>query len=470
MAMHHPVARRSCAIGIAGLFSLATTPVFAAGFALIEQSVSSMGTAYAGAGSISEDASTVFFNPASMARLEGRQLSAGVHVVLPNSEFSGDATYNASHPAFNPPSPLAGFSGVSVGGGNGGDGGENGVVPHFTYVQDLNDRWKFGVTVNVPFGLSTEYDPNWVGRYSAIEAEIRAINLNPTFSFEVDDHVSVGFGFSAMHTSLKLDYAVDFALLELLGAHPIPGGPFYGGGAPGSADGRASLDVDDWGFGLNFGILLEPTDQTRFGFAYRSKVEVDLGGDVVLSEATAGSLTFGSSVEASLPSTLLLSAYHEVNPKTAVMADIIWTQWSGIDALEASLSNPVSSSNGTSTIIPLQFEDTIRVAVGASYKYNNAVTLRAGLAFDETPIKDPQHRPAALPDEDRIWLDFGLGYRLSNDLSFDIGYAHLFIDDPSINSTDSHSSASPVPTGFHILNGKYDADTNIISAQANWKF
>ena len=129
MAKNHPVARCIQACGIAGLLMLACSNTFAAGFALIEQSVSSMGTAYAGAGSISEDASTVFFNPASMARLEGSQLSAGLHIVLPDSDFSGTGTYNASHPIYSPPSPIAGLGlgGTSFGGG-GGNGGKDAVV------------------------------------------------------------------------------------------------------------------------------------------------------------------------------------------------------------------------------------------------------------------------------------------------------------------------------------------------------
>ena len=65
MAHMHPFARRFQAVSIAGLLAMTSSSTFASGFALIEQSVSSMGTAYAGAGSIGLDASTVFFNPAS---------------------------------------------------------------------------------------------------------------------------------------------------------------------------------------------------------------------------------------------------------------------------------------------------------------------------------------------------------------------------------------------------------------------
>ncbi|MBT8130977.1 MAG: outer membrane protein transport protein, partial [Gammaproteobacteria bacterium] len=109
--------------------------------------------------------------------------------------------------------------------------------------------------------------------------------------------------------------------------------------------------------------------------------------------------------------------------------------------------------------------------VGAHYKHDERWIFRGGVAFDETPIPSPELRPTALPDEDRVWLDFGVGYRHSRNLSFDIGYAHLFIDDPSIDSTDAYSSSfAPLVEGIHRVTGEYDASTDIISAQFNWKF
>lgn len=462
MVMRHPFVQQRLAASIAVTLSLFSGSAFSSSFALIEQSVSSMGTAYAGAGSIGQDASTVFFNPASMSRLDGQQLSAGLHVVMPKTEFSGSAAYNPSHPVFNPPSPAAGFNGspITRGADNDTDGGKTGFVPHFAYVRDLDNQWKFGLTVNAPFGLATEYGDNWVGRYSAIESEITSINLNPTLSFKVNERTSFGFGVSAMYASLLLKNAVDVGLNATLQNTPItnwiPGSSTY--------DATAEIDVDDWGFGWNAGILLEPSEHTRFGMAYRSKVEVKMGGDLTSNNQLALPNT-SAKVDASLPSSLLLSAYHEVNPQWSVMADIMWTEWSNIDALVARFGD--SSTN----TIPLKWDDSMRYAIGASYKQNDKWTWRTGIALDETPVSSPDLRPAALPDEDRVWLTFGAGYQHSKQLGFDVGYAHLFVDDPKINSTDAYSSKiGPYTEGFHRLSGSYDAAVDIISAQANWKF
>jgi len=460
MATHHPAARRGCALGIAGLLSLAATSVFASGFALIEQSVSSMGTAYAGAGSAAIDASQVFFNPAGMSRLEGQQLSAGVHVVLPGTEFSGGNSYNANNPVFMG-GPLGGLAGLPVGSqGDGGDAGVTGYVPHFTYVTDYNDKIKLGLTINAPFGLKTEYDGTWAGRYSAIESEIVTVNINPAISFEVNDTTTVGFGISAMYAELKLQNAVDDCLLSNLAMSPIPGCTLYP--HDDSFDAVAQHKLDDWGYGFNLGLLYEPDEQTRFGIAYRSKVDVDLSGNLVTNSLVVSSK--GAHADVTLPDTLLLSAYHEVSPKTAVMADVQWTHWSKIPQLM------VNYSDGSSNTFHLSWENTIRVAIGASYRYDDKWTLRTGLAYDETPVPGPTARIAALPDEDRLWLSFGAGYKYTRNLTFDFGYAHLFIDDTSIDNSDADSSAIPGSNGLHQLTGRYNASVDIVSAQANWKF
>jgi long-chain fatty acid transport protein len=446
----------SCSVAV--LLACASSQAFSSGFSLIEQSVSSMGTAYAGAGSNGQDASTIYFNPALMSRLEGDQVSVGLHLVSPSTRFSGGSTYNAANAAIlnyqaNGGTPIAGTPAGSQ--ASGGDAGENGIVPHLAYVHNINGKWDFGLSVNTPFGLRTKYSDDWAGRYSAIESEIITVNINPALSYRLDAYTSVGFGVSAMYGKLKLRNAIDDALLIAIQTQTALGG------AP---DSSGQLNVDDWGYGFNFGVLLEPNDQTRLGFAYRSSVSLNLDGSFK-NDSQFLSLDSHARVPVKLPDTLLLSAYHELNPEWAVMADLLWTGWSHIDALVAQLSD-----TGSTNTIPLRWEDSTRVAVGVSYKQSDRLTLRGGIAYDQTPVTDSKYRPAALPDEDRTWLSLGAGFRPSKQLSFDVAYAHLFVKDTSIHSTDAYSSAIPVGTGLHALDGTYKSSVDILSAQANWKF
>ena len=76
-----------------------------------------------------------------------------------------------------------------------------------------------------------------------------------------------------------------------------------------------------------------------------------------------------------------------------------------------------------------------------------------------------------MPDEDRIWLTLGANYRFSKNLSLDVGYAHLFVDDPEIkNGEDAIDPSKGETEGLHLLNADYDASVDMFSLQVNWAF
>jgi long-chain fatty acid transport protein len=87
--------------------------------------------------------------------------------------------------------------------------------------------------------------------------------------------------------------------------------------------------------------------------------------------------------------------------------------------------------------------------------------LRTGFAYDETPIPGPDDRTPRVPDNNRYWLSFGAKYSPKDWLDIDVGYSHLFVDDPTTSFTDNQG---------HQLNGTYDAHVNIISASMTIKW
>jgi len=459
MGNHKPYTSRTAVYGLAGLAAVISLGANAGGFGLIEQSVSSMGTAYANGSAGMDDTSTLFFNPASMTRLEGKNLSGGVHVVHSDVEFSGKSFYNPDNPAIQA-SGLAGLPPASNSKGS-DDIGLTAAIPHGAYSQQYNDRLWFGLTVNAPYGLRTEYSDNWAGRYNAIKSDLTTVNINPSIAWKIDEHASVGFGVSALYADGELTNAIDGGLLAALNGAPVP---------PGSKDydGKAKLTGDDWGYGFNMGVLLEPSDSTRLGIAYRSKVNLTIEGDAKVSGLPAPlnglNGTNNAKLDLSLPETLSLSGLHQLNPRWTIMADVTWTKWSSLNELD------VKIQGGGESLTQLQWNDTTRYAIGASYKYNESWLLRTGVAFDETPVPDAELRTARIPDADRTWLSFGANYKFNKKLNFDFGYAHLFVDNPDINSSDAYDPNLGVNNGFHRLKGSYDASVDILSAQVNWKF
>ncbi len=440
---------RSLSIGSA-VTCLVFGQAYASGFALIENGAAGQGNAYAGAAAHTNDASTIFFNSAGMMRLEGEQLSLAAHFISPNSSFQ------------NQGSSLNAAAGGGALTGNDDDGGQSAIVPNFYWVKPLNDQSSFGIGIQSLFGLATKYDKNWVGRYHAVETDLKTININPSIAYQVNSKLSIGGGVNIVYADIVFSNAIDFGTLA---------------GAPQSQDGFAELTGDnssDPGYGFNFGLQYAMTPNTWLGVSYRSEVDLDLegGADFTVPAATVtalggagvGTVAFvdtGIKSSVTLPASLALSIASEVG-KVTYLADVTWTGWSSFDELRIDFDNAAQADAVTTE----SWKDTLRYSIGMDYQYSDLLILRTGVAYDETPIPSAERRTARVPGNDRTWLSFGLSYLMDDDLTVDVGYSHLFIDDVRINNTLETSSAALNST----LTGEYSGSVDILSVQVNWTY
>lgn len=423
----------------------------AAGFALMEQSVKGLGNAFTG-GAAAEDATVVYYNPAGMIMLEGQQVSTGLHIIKTSFEFSNGGSTHALQP----------ITGEGLTGDNGGNAGTWNLVPNFYYVNRLNQNWAVGLGVNVPFGLTTDWDAGWVGRYYALKSSIMTLNFNPSVAYKINDKLSVGVGVSAMYMEGEFSQAVDFGtIFNLLG------------GDPQRDDGKSTLKADDWGFGYNLGILYQFNDSTRIGLSYRSEVDQDLSGDAYFSydanvaamiAASPYSSWFqngGAGSSVTLPDSASLSLFHQATDKLALMANVGWTGWSSLPELRITFD-----SGQIDSVTTLNWDDAWQFGIGATYKYNKKLTLRCGTMYDQTPIPSAEYRTPRLPDQDRLWANLGASYAMNERMSFDFAYSHLFM----MGSGDINQN----PTGENStrggLVGEFDNTGNIFSAQVNYKW
>ncbi len=236
----------------------------AAGFALKEQSTTAQGNAFAGATAGAEDVTYMFFNPAALTRLEGNQAAAVISYILPSAKIT-NATASVAAPF-----------GTAITGSS-EDGAVSAVIPALYGAYSLSPDLKLGLSVTVPFGLSTDYEDGWIGRYHALATELRLVNINPVVAYRVNDKVSIGGGIQVEHAEATLSSAIDFGTLDnVLGIFA---------GAPTADDGSSELTGDDWAFGFNLGVLFELSEATRFGVAYRSEIAHTLEGEVDLIPA-----------------------------------------------------------------------------------------------------------------------------------------------------------------------------------------
>lgn len=430
----------------------------AAGFQLTEQSVSGLGRAFAGASAFAEDASTVFYNPAGLVELDHEVVLAGSVIAL-GADFDRTVAVDAA--------------GQPLTGGEGGDVGKLGGVPAAYYAYRLNPEWVFGLGVNAPFGLATDYDPDWIGRYQGVYSQVSSLNINPSLGWKINDNWSLGFGVNLMHFRVKLTNTVDYgAVCFGRAANPVTCSAL--GLTPQSHDGYAEIEGDSWGYGFNIGALWQ-NDTTRVGIHYRSEVDQDLDGDARFENVPllfAGSGTFidqGIQADFTTPQTLSLSIVHDVNADWTISGDISYTGWDSFEQIRVNYDN--YNNNGTAdpsddtgqppTIQPENWENVMRYSFGVDWRYSEAWTLRSGVAFDETPVPD-EWRTVRLPDDDRTWLSFGATWHLSESTEVDFGYAHLFIDD-SIPFAETGSMGD-------TLAGTYEASADIAGVELRYQF
>ncbi|MDB5921074.1 MAG: rane protein involved in aromatic hydrocarbon degradation, partial [Betaproteobacteria bacterium] len=440
--------RLSVAAALAAMASGAS----AAGFQLMEQNASGLGNAYAGQGASAQDASTIFFNPAGMTYLPGKNVVGAINAIRPSAQFS------------NTTSTLAPLQ-TSLG-GNGGDAGAWAFVPNAYFSWQLAPQLFVGLGLNAPFGLKTEYDPAWVGRFHAIESELKTININPSIAFRVNNVVSLGAGVSYQKADATLTNAVNYSAAAFGAGGVALLGAIGGAGK----EGVAKVEGDDWAWGYNFGAMFDISPDTRAGVAYRSSTSYKISGTVAFSNRPAllaGGLPDGPvTADITLPATASVNLFHKINPQWELLADLSWTEWSRLKTL-----NIVRSTGALLATTPLNWRDTWRVGVGANYNINNAWTLRVGTAYDQSPVPDADRTPR-IPDQDRVWLAIGAQYRLSKQAAIDFGYAHLFVKDGSVNLCNAaQAAANPAAcAGKNNLVGTFQNDVNILSTQLRYTF
>lgn len=414
----------------------------ASGFGLLEQSASSMGNAYAGGAAEAGDASTIFFNPAGMSRLSGKQIVVVANAIHPSAKFSDTASAPAAFQAA---------------GGNGGDAGDWVLVPNGYFAMELTPALKAGIGLNAPFGLQTEYDANWIGRFQAIKSKVQAVSLMPSIAWQPSDTVSLGFGLNYQRITGDLTSAVNYSAA----AFSAGGAGLLAAIGGAGVEGQNILSGSDNSWGYNLGVLLNLSPQTRVGLAYRSRIKHSLSGSVVFTNRPAQLATAlpdgPITLDIALPDAFSVSVFHKLDDKWDVMADATRTGWSSFPQLKV-----VRTSGAALLTVPENWRDSWRIAVGGNHHYNEQWTARMGLAYDQTPVSDA-FRTARIPDESRYQIALGGQYKPTRDSAIDFGYTHLFMNNASI--ADRQAAA-----GKGDLVGSYKVSADILSVQYTYGF
>ncbi|WP_026000728.1 OmpP1/FadL family transporter [Pseudomonas crudilactis] len=394
-------------VGLA--FVLASSNVFAGGFALNEQSISGMGSGFAGRSSSAEDASTIYGNPAGMARLKREQVSVGAATLFAKSDISRTRS--------------------TFGGNEDGDMVPTTTVPMGYYVKPIDDHWAFGVGFYVPFGLITDYGSGFAGRYYANKSEVTTLTFQPTLSYAFNEKVSIGFG-----------PTINRIGGEISGMVPNPL-------SPGRNDGKLKSTGDDTALGFNAGVLVQATDQTRLGLTYHSKVSYHLDAKTKVTEGIFSVLgvsgrSYDASLDVDTPESVDVSVTHQFNNDWTLYVGSTWTRWSRFKELTIENSGlPPLLSGQLGTISEEQnWHDTWAHAIGAAYQLNNQWVLRAGFSVDQSPANNTNRGPR-IPTGDRKVLSFGAGWTPVENVTIDLAYSYLWEESVEVNDTSASRGA-----------------------------
>ncbi|WP_339722646.1 OmpP1/FadL family transporter, partial [Marinomonas primoryensis] len=415
----------------------AASSAYSAGFALNDHSATASGKALAGVAASNEDISASFWNPALFVNAQDTTVFVSGAYVMPSMDVTNISANNAT---------AAGGSSIT-GSSTNSDSVNNTLVPSFYLAKPLSDKTVAGISLNVPFGLSGDYGQDWAGRFHATETAVQDIALSFSLAHRMNDWVSVGASVQVHKAEIVLESGVGSTVA-------LAGG-----------EGVGRIEADDTGYGYSLGVALEPKKGTRIGLGYRSEVDFDFKGDVKYTGVSTGLSTAKGLVDANvsdsvtLPSVLTLGLEQDLTPKLTLGLTAIKTGWGSLDGLNINFDSSQSNS-----VLTFGFEDQWMYSAGLTYDYSDKLTLRTGVAMDNSPVTD-EYRSARTPDGDRKWISIGGTYDFNDMTSATFAFTHVMIEDVSVNRTNLTEDASRGK-----LKADYESSANVVSVAMNMAF
>ncbi len=442
--------RRSLIV-LTSMLAVSAVPALAAGYAVREQSADAMASAYAGAAATGTDASYLVYNPAAAAAAQGGDASLSAVAILPNSSASyGAALTAAGTPAGGSAAPK-GFI-------------RDAVIPDLALRQRLSDRWSAGLSVSVPWGLSTDYPASYAGRYYGLDTKLLAVDIAPALAYDIAPGISIAGAFQAQYAKGTLTSAVDIGTIGLVSGIP--------GSTPGGMDGFARVNSHSWAYGFELGARAELDDGWTLGASYRSAVHHTLKGPWTFMTDGAGlgaairgaTGIFADTTERAkltTPDLVEAGVRKAIDDRWTALLEVDWTGWSAFNNLNVVAANPAQPGDLTNS----QWHDAWMAAIGAEYAASEDWSLKCGFAYDGSPIPDSTEGPR-IPDADRYWISAGATYRASKALDLKLTLSHLFNDQRTI-------AQSPGQAGNALrgaLAGTTESSVNVVGLQAVYRW
>ena len=388
---------------VVGNLALAASAT-AGGFSVREQSAEGQGASFAGVAAGTNGLSAMFWNPATMSQHNdfGFISESNASLVLPNSRAK---------------------NGVGAGGADSGNIGEWAIVPASYWVYGVNDQLTIGAAMTAPFGLTTDARDTWAGAVHGDKSAVKTYNFNPNVAYKLTDWITLGAG-------AQIEY-MGVGLTSRIGGVQI-----------------VEANADSLGFGFTAGVLIEPTATTDIGIGFRSSISHKLKGDgYVVPLGYVGDLK----ANYKSPETVTLGFRQQVSDQLTLLGGVEWSNWSRFKNLTL-VADPSGAVIGQTAE---NWKDSWYFSAGAEYAYSDALLLRAGVAYEKSPVPDATRTPR-VPDNDRYWLSLGGSYKIKDNMTAHFAYSHVFMDDGAIDLVAGG--------GLPALSANFNQHLDIVSA------
>jgi len=423
----------------------------AGGFFIQEQGTYFQGTSFAGMAAGGPSLSAMFWNPATMTQ-QGLGLASETDAtaIFPRSEI---------HPAVA--SSALGTNLLPL--GPSGDIGRNAFIPASYYTYGWNDRLTFGLAVNAPFALRTQPSTLWAGMFYSRESEVVSYNANPSIAYKVNDWLSIGAGAQIQYLKAKLYSA------------------FPGSGPALALPESLRIDADSVDYGFTAGVTVTPFAGTTIGVGYRSQIDQHLEGDIfrpsfltiappplppVPITVPLSFVNFKATLP--LPDVVTAGIRSRISDTFTLLGTVEWTNWSRLGIVPVT-NVTAPGAIGIPTAFAFGWRDGWLFSAGGEYQWRPNLALRAGIAFERSPIDD-QVRTTRLPDNDRFWLSAGGTYKWDERLSLELGYSHIFVKDAPINLVPGNPTFDAAGGLLGVFIGNAQSNIDIVSVALRYRW
>lgn len=350
-----------------------------------------LGPALSGLTAQADNATTVFWSPAGITRLDQQELLVGATLAVTESKFEVDESNRSGGSADNDTSLLA--------------------IPSFYYAHPINDKWSAGAALTVPSGFGNQYGKSWSGRYLSEESDLAFVALSGTLGYRFNDHWSIGGGPIVLYTDSTSKARVN----NLVGP-----------------DGKIELEEDGFGFGWQLGLMYEFSESARIGAVYRAEIDPDLSGNPKLNNLdplleaglnALGLLDEDIDVDFKVPEQVQLGYYQDLTKDWSFTLDAMWINMSQFGINHVSVDSASVSLDGS-------FKDNWLFSTGLRYRYRPDLAFSVGGLYMTSPTTDAR-RTIALPVDRVIAVGAGVewqwkGFVIHNNLNYaDLGDGDL---------------------------------------------